>query len=236
VTANLLLVANIAKQFTSYESSLSFLDLIQEGNIGLMTAIHKFRLEKGYRFSTYATWWISQAMRRALEEQGQLIRIPPYILDIRRRATKVSTDLTERLGREPDVSELAEAINTTKSKIRNMLQAPQALLSLDSPLGDSDNRTTVADLIKDTTAISPEEAMASQAQQEIMENLLSTLTPQQARVIKLRYGLFDGRCHTLAEIGKQMKITRERARQVEAEAVEKLRHPTRQHYWQELLN
>jgi len=236
VEANLLLVASIAKQFAFRESHLSFLDLIQEGNIGLMKAIHKFQLAKGHRFSTYATWWISQAMRRALEEQGQLIRVPSYIFEIRRRAAKASVDLTKRLGREPEISELAEAIDTPKSRLRNVLQTPKVLLSLDSPIEESDNKTTIADLIKDTVTISPEEEMLSRAQEEIMENLLSTLTPQQSRVIKLRYGLFDGKCHTLAEIGRRLKISRERARQVETEAIRKLRHPTRRHYWNELLD
>ncbi|MFQ6041720.1 MAG: RNA polymerase sigma factor RpoD/SigA [Candidatus Poribacteria bacterium] len=236
VKANLLLVVSIAKQFTFCESPLSFLDLVQEGNIGLMTAIHKFRLEKGHRFSTYATWWISQAMRRALEEQGQLIRLPSYIIEARRRATHASIDLTKRLGREPKLDELAEAINITKSKLYNILQAPKDLLSLDYPIEESDNKATVADLIGDDTAISPEEKIMSQARQEIVEKLLSTLSPQQARVIKLRYGLFDDNDHTLAQIGAKLKITRERVRQIELEAIKKLRHPTRLHYWEELLD
>jgi RNA polymerase primary sigma factor len=235
VTANLLLVASIAKQFAFYEFPLSFLDLIQEGNIGLMTAIHKFRVEKGHRFSTYATWWISQAMRRAWEEQSQLIRVPSYIIEVRKRAAKASRDLTKRLGREPNMNELAEAVNITKSRLCNILQTPKELLSLDAPIGESDDNIIVADVIKDKMTISPEDEILSQARQEIVEKILSTLTPQQARVIKLRYGLFDGNTHTLAQIGKQLKISRERARQIEEEAIKKLRHPTRQHYWKELL-
>jgi len=236
VKANLLLVASIVKQFSFNEFPLSFLDLMQEGSIGLMKAIYKFRLEKGYRFSTYATWWISQAIRRALDEQSQLIRLPIYVTEMRRRAAKASMDLMERLGREPKMSELAEEVNIKDSRLRNLLQAPKDLLSLDSPIGGSDDGTTVADLIKDKVTISPEEEMLSKARQEALEHILSTLTPQQARVIKLRYGLFDGECHTLAQIGKQLKITRERVRQIEAEALNKLRHPTRRHYWKELLD
>lgn len=235
VIANLLLVASIAKQFAFREFPLSFLDLIQEGNMGLMTAIHKFRVEKGNRFSTYATWWISQAMRRALEEQGQLIRVPSYIIEVRERAAKVSRDLTKRLGREPNMNELAESIDMTKARLCNVLQAPKDFLSLDAPIGESDENITVADLIKDKMTISPEDEILSQARQEVIEKILSTLSPQQAQVIKLRYGLFDGEANTLAQIGRKLKISRERARQVETEALNKLRHPTRQHYWNELL-
>ena len=235
VKANLRLVASITKQFAFREFPLSFLDLMQEGSIGLMRAIYKFRLEKGYRFSTYATWWISQAIRRVLDEQSQLIRLPLYVIETRRRAAKASIDLTKRLGREPKMNELAKAVKITASRLRNILQAPKELLSLDSPIGEAGDRTTVADLIKDNMTISPEEEILSKAREEVMENLLSTLSPQQACVIKLRYGLFDDKCHTLAQIGKRMKISRERVRQIEAEAVNKLRHPTRQHYWEELL-
>jgi len=234
VEANLLLVASIAKKFTLSEFPLSFSDLMQEGSIGLMRAIHKFRLEKGYRFSTYAIWWIGQAIRRALDE-SQLIRIPVYIIEMHRRVVKASIDLTKRLGREPNMSELAEAVNITKSKLHSILHAPRYLLSLDSPLEEADDKTTIADLIKDKMTISPEEKILSLARREVMENLLSTLTPQQARVIKLRYGLFDGESHTLDRIGKKLNITRERVRQIEAEALNKLRHPTRQHYWEELF-
>ena len=237
VKANLLLVASIVKQFAFNDFPLSFLDLMQEGSIGLMKAIYKFRLEKGYRFSTYATWWISQAIRRALDEQSQLIRLPIYVTEMRRRAAKASADLMKRLGREPKMSELAEEVNIKDSRLRNIIQAPKDLLSLDSPIGGlDDDRTTVADLIKDKVTISPEEEMLSKAREEILEHILSTLTPQQERVIKLRYGLFDGECHTLAQIGKKLKITRERVRQIEEEALNKLRHPTRRHYWKELLD
>ena len=234
VEANLLLVASIAKKFTLSEFPLSFLDLVQEGSIGLMKAIHKFQLEKGNRFSTYATWWISQAIRRALDE-SQLIRIPVYIIEMHRRVVKASIDLTKRLGREPNMSELAEAVNITQSRLRSILHAPRYLLSLDSPLEEADDKTTLADVIKDKMTISPEEKILSLARREVMEKLLSTLTPQQAHVIKLRYGLFDGESHTLDQIGKKLNITRERVRQIEAEALNKLRHPTRQHYWEELF-
>jgi RNA polymerase sigma factor (sigma-70 family) len=235
VEANLLLVASIAKQFALIESPLSFLDLMQEGSIGLMKAIYKFRLEKGGRFSTYATWWISQSIRRALDEQSQLIRLPAYIIEERRRAEKVSLDLMKHLGREPRMSELAEAVNITESKLDTILQAPKDLLSLDSPLEESDDRTKIADLIKDNMAISPEDAVLFQARREVIEKILATLPPKQASVIRLRYGLFDGKAHTLAQIGRKLKITRERVRQIEVEALDKLRHPIRRCYWEELF-
>jgi len=235
VKANLLLVASIARQFAFREFPLSFLDLMQEGSIGLMTAIHKFQLEKGHRFSTYATWWISQAIRRALDEQSQLIRVPTYITEIRRRVAKASKDLATRLGREPEMSELAQEVNIKRSKLHDALRAPKDLLSLDSPV-DSDSNTTIADLVNDNMTSSPEEEIFRQAQQEVIENLLSTLSTQQAHVIRLRYGLFDGKFHTLAEIGRQLEISRERARQIESEALNKLRHPTRRCYWEELLD
>jgi len=235
VEANLLLVASIAKNFVFHESPLSFLDLIQEGSIGLMRAIHKFRLEKGCRFATYATWWISQAVRRAIDEQSQLIRVPVYITEVRRRAARASIDLTKRLGRKPQMSELAEAVKITKSRLHNILQAPKDLLSLDSPIEGSDNGTTVADLIQDKVTMSPEEAILSQARREAMADLLSTLSPQQSHVIILRYGLFDGKDRTLAQVGEQLQISRERVRQIETEALRKLRHSDRQHYWEELV-
>lgn len=235
VEGNLRLVASIAKQFSLHQSFLSFLDLIQEGCIGLMKAIYKFRLQKGNRFSTYATWWISQAMRRALDEHGQLIRLPAYIIQARRRAEKALIDLTNGLGREPNISELAQTLEMTKSKLCQVLEAPKQFLSLDSPIEESDSNITVADLIGTTRILSPEEEILFQARQEVMEKLLSTLSRRQEAVIKLRYGLFDGKEHTLAEIGAKLKISRERVRQLEDEAKNKLRHPTRRHYWKEFL-
>jgi len=230
-------MGNIAKQLIFKESPLSFFDLVQEGSIGLMTAIYKFRLEKGNRFSTYATWWINQAIRRALEEQSQLIRLPVYITEAHRRATKAFTNLTRCLGREPKMSELAEAVNLTPLRLHNILQAPRDLLSLDAPIEtEADDKTTVADLITDKITLSPEEELLSKARQEVIEKLLSTLTSQQARVIKLRYGLFDGESHNLAQIGRKLKISRERVRQIEAEALNKLKHPIRRHYWEEILD
>jgi RNA polymerase primary sigma factor len=237
VEANLLLVASIAKKFTFPDSPLSFFDLMQEGSIGLMKAIYKFRLEKGHRFSTYATWWIRQAIRRALDEQGPMIRLPAYIVEIRRRVEKTFTDLTKRLEREPNMNELAEAVNINKSTLYNILQTHTDLLYLDSPIeAKSDNQAIIADLIKDETIVAPEEEILSQARREAIEKLLSTLTSKQVRVIKLRYGLFDGKVHTLTQIGRILKITRERVRQIEAEALNKLRHPTRQRYLDEIID
>jgi RNA polymerase primary sigma factor len=161
--------------------------------------------------------------------------MPSYVIEERRRADRAAIDLTKRLGREPEISELAEAANIKKSRLRNILQVPRDLLSLDSPIGELDSKTTIADLIKDKMTISPEEEISFQARQEVMENLLSTLSTQQACVIKLRYGLFDGKDHTLAQIGEQLDISRERVRQIESEAINKLRHPNRRHYWEELF-
>ena len=236
VESNLLLVASVAKQYAFREFPLSFLDLMQEGSIGLMTAIHKFQPEKGYRFSTYATWWISQAIRRALDEQSQLIRVPRYVMEARRRIAQVTPDLTKRLGREPELSELAEEINIKKSRLRDILQAQRELLSLDTPIGEPNNKTTVADLIMDETTISPEDEMLSQARRDAMEKLLSTLNLRQAEVIKLRYGLYDGEAYSLSQIGKRLGLSRERVRKIEAAALVKLRHPNRRCYWQEILD
>ncbi len=236
VEANLLLVASIAKQYWFREFPLSFLDLMQEGSIGLMTAIHKFRLDKGHRFSTYATWWISQAIRRALDEQSQLIRIPSSIAEVRRRAVQETAKLEKDLDREPTLNELAEVLDIAPSRLREILGAPKELLSLDTPIGESNSKITIADLIIDETAKTPEEIIASQSRDDAVDHLLSTLSERQSCVIKMRFGLQDGNLYTLSQIGKHLGVSRERVRQIEEEALAKLRHPSRLPYWQELFD
>jgi RNA polymerase primary sigma factor len=174
-------------------------------------------------------------MRRALDEQSRLIRLPAYIIEARRRAEKALRNLTTSLGREPNLSEVAQAVGMTKSQLCQLLETPKQFLSLDSPIEASDHNTTVADVIRARRSVSPEEEILFQARQEVMKKLLSTLSRRQEAVIKLRYGLFDGKEHTLAEIGAKLKISRERVRQIEVEAKRKLKHPTRRHYWKEFL-